>query len=152
MLIDQPGLRDHWYVVAEAAELGDHPLAVRLLGEDLVVWRSTDGSIVAAPDRCPHREAPLTLGKIEDGRLVCAYHGWTFGDSGRCVAVPSAAPGVPVPPKAHLPAVCAAERYGLIWVCLGTPQRDVPRICEGTTRRSGGSTRVLRSGRRRRRG
>ena len=130
MLIDQPGLRDHWYVVAEATELGDHPLAVRLLGEDLVVWRSADGSLVAAPDRCPHREAPLSLGKLEDGCLVCAYHGWTFGDAGRCVAVPSAAPGVPVPPKAHLPAVCAEERYGLIWVCLGTPQRGVPHICQ----------------------
>jgi phenylpropionate dioxygenase-like ring-hydroxylating dioxygenase large terminal subunit len=130
MLTDRAGLRDHWYVVAEGGDLGDAPVAVRLLGEDLVVWRSPDGSVVAAPDRCPHREAPLSLGTIEAGCLVCAYHGWTFGDGGRCVTVPSAAPGVPVPPKAHLSAVCAVERYGLVWLCLGRPQRELPHIAE----------------------
>ena len=121
-------LRSYWYVVGEGADLALGPLAVRLLGDDLVVWRSPDGAVVAAPDRCPHRQAPLSLGRLEDGRLVCCYHGWTFADGGRCVAVPSSAPGVPVPPKAHLPVVRAAERYGLIWVCPGAPQAPIPEI------------------------
>ena len=59
-------------------------------------------AVVAAPDRCPHREAPLSLGRLLDGDLECAYHGWRFGRGGRCVLVPSAADGVPLPPKAHL--------------------------------------------------
>ncbi len=130
MLIEHSGLRDHWYVVAEGADLADGPVAVRLLGQQLVVWRSPDGSVVAAPDRCPHREAPLSLGQVDERGLVCAYHGWTFGDGGRCVLVPSSAPGVPVPPKAHLPVVCATERYGLVWLCLGTPAGDLPYIAE----------------------
>ena len=68
MLIDQPGLRDHWYVVAEATELGDHPLAVRLLGEDLVVWRSADGSLVALlKDAGPVAKPELVFAARGDG-------------------------------------------------------------------------------------
>lgn len=129
-LTSHPALRDHWYVVAESADVAPGPLPVRLLGEDLVLWRSPRGEVVAAPDRCPHREAPLSLGSVEGGCLVCPYHGWTFGHGGRCVAVPSAAPGVPVPPKAHLHAAATAERYGLVWVSLGTPRSTVPRIAQ----------------------
>ncbi len=129
-LTERVGLRDHWHVVAESADVADEPLAVRLLGQDLVVWRTPDGTVVAAPDRCPHREAPLSLGHVEGGCLVCPYHGWTFGDGGRCVTVPSAAPGVPVPPKAHLRTVGVTERYGLVWICPGTPSGDVPVIAE----------------------
>ncbi len=92
------------------------------------MWRSPDGSVAAAPDRCPHRETPLSLGHVEGGCLVCPYHGWTFGDGGRCVAVPSAPPGGPVPPKAHLATIGATERYGLVWLCPGTPSRPIPAM------------------------
>ncbi|MET0460481.1 MAG: aromatic ring-hydroxylating dioxygenase subunit alpha [Ilumatobacteraceae bacterium] len=129
-LSGRDGLQHYWYVVAEAADVGPGPLAVRLLGRDVVLWRSPDGTVVAAPDRCPHREAPLSLGAVDGGCLVCPYHGWTFGDGGRCVAVPSAPPGGPVPPKAHLPVVALAERYGLIWLCPGTPRSAIPTIVE----------------------
>ena len=101
-----------------------------LLGRDYVVWRTPDGSVAAAPDRCPHREAPLSLGRVDGGCLVCPYHGWTFGDGARCVVVPSAAPGVPVPPTAHLPAIAAAERYGLVWLCPGTPAAAIPTVAQ----------------------
>ncbi len=62
--------------------------------------------------------------------LECCYHGWRFGAAGRCVLVPSAAPGVPVPPKAHLGTVHAAERYGLVWLCPGEPAAGIPEIAE----------------------
>jgi phenylpropionate dioxygenase-like ring-hydroxylating dioxygenase large terminal subunit len=59
---------------------------------------------------------------------VCPYHGWTFGAAGRCVRVPSATEGVPVPPRAHLPTVHAVERYGLVWLCPGEPVAGIPEI------------------------
>jgi phenylpropionate dioxygenase-like ring-hydroxylating dioxygenase large terminal subunit len=127
VLVDQPALERYWYVVAESGDVGPSPLAVRLLGRDYVVWRAPAG-VVVAPDRCPHRESPLSLGRVEDGCLVCPYHGWTFGDEGRCVRVPSAAPGVPVPPKSHLRVAHAVERYGLVWMCPGEPVAGIPRI------------------------
>jgi phenylpropionate dioxygenase-like ring-hydroxylating dioxygenase large terminal subunit len=128
VLTANPALADHWYVVAEGADLDAAPLGVTLLGRDYVVWRTPDGAVAAAPDRCPHREAPLSLGHVADGCLVCPYHGWTFGDGGRCVVVPSAAPGVPVPPTAHLRVIGSAERHGLVWLCPGTPSRPIPTI------------------------
>ncbi len=102
MLVEAPALRRYWYVVAESGDIAEAPRHVRLLGEDVVVWRGPDGKLVAAPDRCPHREAPLSRGRIEGGCLVCCYHGWTFGAEGRCVRVPSALADSPVPPKSHL--------------------------------------------------
>jgi len=122
-------LRAQFHVVAESADIGgDRACSVRLLGEDLVLWRGPDGLVVAAPDRCPHREAPLSLGAVADGCLSCCYHGWTFGAGGRCTLVPSSGPGRPVPPAAHLTIGTVVERYGLVWVCPGTPCGDVPVI------------------------
>lgn len=121
-----PVLRRYWYAVARAVDVTPGPVPVALLGERLVLWRGPGGAVTAAPDRCPHREAPLSLGEMEDGCLVCAYHGWTFGDGGQCVRVPSSDPGTPVPPKAHLSTVHVAERYGLVWICLGDPVAGIP--------------------------
>lgn len=126
MLIEHDQLRNHWHVVAEVEDLSPTaPLAVRLLGADYVVWRSADDNLVAAPDRCPHRESPLSIGTVSDGCLTCPYHGWTFGDGGTCVEVPSSGAGRHIPPKAHLAAVHVRERYGLIWICPGEPTRDI---------------------------
>ncbi|WP_420451393.1 Rieske 2Fe-2S domain-containing protein [Ilumatobacter sp.] len=128
MLTDNPALLDHWYVVAESDDVAPGPLAVRLLGRDLVVWRASSGELVAAPDRCPHREAPLSAGSVSDGCVECPYHGWRFGEDGRCVEIPSSGAGRPVPPAAHLPTVRATERYGLVWLCLGDPVADIPAM------------------------
>lgn len=127
-LTDAAPLRDHWYVVAEASDVGVSPVPVTLLGARFVLWRGPDGGVVAAADRCPHREAPLSAGRVVDGCLECPYHGWTFGAGGRCVRVPSAASGVPVPPAAHLRALPVTERFGLVWLSPGTPARDVCRL------------------------
>ena len=127
-------LRSHWHVVAETNDVVSGPLAVTLLGEKIVVWRDSEGSLVAAPDRCPHREAPLSAGVVEDGCLSCVYHGWVFGVGGRCVDVPSSGEGVPVPPRAHLAVVAAAERYGLVWLCLGEPAAPIPEMTADTDR------------------
>jgi phenylpropionate dioxygenase-like ring-hydroxylating dioxygenase large terminal subunit len=124
-LCDRPALRAAWYAVARAIDVGAAPVAAKLLNTTMVLYRSGDG-VVAAPDRCPHREAPLSKGTVHDGCLVCPYHGWSFGDGGRCVLVPSAADGVPAPPRAHLATFQCVERYGLVWVCLGDTPADDP--------------------------
>ena len=63
------------------------PLAVTVLGEPLVLWRTEGGALTAAHDRCPHREAPLSHGRVIDDCLQCPYHGWTFRASGACVHI-----------------------------------------------------------------
>jgi phenylpropionate dioxygenase-like ring-hydroxylating dioxygenase large terminal subunit len=121
-------LRHHWYVVADASDVTDAPVAVRLLGDRYVLWRDPAGGIAAAPDRCPHREAPLSGGRVEHGCLVCPYHGWTFTSEGACVAVPSSGPDATIPPAAHLALVGVREWYGLVWLCPGTPVGEPPVI------------------------
>ena len=125
--VHAPSLRHHWYPVAEVDDIAPGPRKVTLLGEDLVLYRSGD-AIVAAPDRCPHREAPLSIGRVEGDSLLCAYHGWGFGEGGACVSVPSSGEGAAVPPTAHLPCVHVRERYGLVWIALDEPEGDVPVI------------------------
>ena len=100
--VDKPVLRNYWYAVALCDEVESNPISVKLLNEDFVIWRESNGGLIAAPERCPHRQAPLSHGHLENGCLVCPYHGWTFSEFGKCVNIPSAADGVPIPSRAHL--------------------------------------------------
>ena len=125
-----PVLADSWYAVARTGDVAPGPLGVRVLGRSYVLWRDGDGALTASADRCPHREAPLSAGTVVDGCLQCCYHGWRFGTGGRCVLVPSAQPGVPVPPRAHLAPVGVQDRYGLVWICPGVPREDIPKIVQ----------------------
>lgn len=124
-------LRNEWYVVADAADVADAPIPVALLADRYVVWRGEEGQLVAALDRCPHREAPLSAGRLDDdGCLVCPYHAWTFDGDGNCVAVPSSGPDATIPPAAHLQLLAVQERFGLVWLCPGTPRADPPDIAQ----------------------
>jgi phenylpropionate dioxygenase-like ring-hydroxylating dioxygenase large terminal subunit len=124
-----PALRTQWYVVADASVVTSQaPSGVTLLGERFVLWRGADGGLSATRDRCPHREAPLSLGSVTDGCLACAYHGWTFDADGACVAIPSSGPDASIPPAATLALLPVRERYGLVWLCPGTPVGEPPAI------------------------
>lgn len=128
--VHKPALSAHWHAVAEAADVGPDPVPIVLLGERFVVWR-TDAGVSAAPDRCPHREAPLSIGHVDAQQVLrCAYHGWGFDANGVCVDVPSSGGDGPVPPAAHLPCCSVRERYGLIWLCPGEPASGIPVIAQ----------------------
>ncbi|MDP6213936.1 MAG: Rieske 2Fe-2S domain-containing protein, partial [Acidimicrobiales bacterium] len=75
-LMSSTALRAHWHVVAGSVDVSPGPHGVTLLGDDYVLWRDPEGRIVAGPDTCPHREAPLSSGTVADGCLSCPYHGW----------------------------------------------------------------------------
>jgi nitrite reductase/ring-hydroxylating ferredoxin subunit len=125
-------LGHQWFPVACSADVQHAPAAVRLLGADLVLWRSPSGAVVAAPDRCTHSKRALSKGTVRDGALVCPKHGWTFGDEGHCVFKPS---GLPITENAHLKAHPCEEHYGLIWVSIGDPASPVTElVCDGDER------------------
>ena len=116
--------RQLWHPVALAEDVAAAPVAVRLLGESLVLWRDDVATVHAWTDRCPHRGAQLSLGRVvqcESGaRLECPYHGWRFEAGGRCMQVP-ALPEF-VPPATHRAMTHAAcEAHGLVWVRLDAP-------------------------------
>jgi phenylpropionate dioxygenase-like ring-hydroxylating dioxygenase large terminal subunit len=129
MHVDEPStfstvLRDYWHPVVRAEDVKEGPYAVTLLDERLVLFRS-GGQVRCFQDLCIHRGTPLSLGWVDDGNLVCAYHGWAYGADGGCVRIPALPPEQGIPRKAKVPAYRTQERYGLIWVCLGEPKADI---------------------------
>jgi phenylpropionate dioxygenase-like ring-hydroxylating dioxygenase large terminal subunit len=118
-----------WLPVAELQELGrlgDRPLPLRLLGHRLVLWRGLTGPAVF-DDQCPHRGAALSLGRVIDGHLQCAYHGWCFASDGACTRIP-AVPGFVPPPGHAATAWQVAEAHGLLWVARD-PVAPAPPVC-----------------------
>lgn len=131
-------LKNYWYVVASSEDVISNPHSVKLLDEDFVIWRDSDGDLIAAEEKCPHRQAPLSHGNLENGCLICPYHGWTFGKSGKCINVPSSAENVPIPSRAHLNTIEITEKFGLIWLCIGNsinPLFDIKEEFDSSFRR-----------------
>jgi phenylpropionate dioxygenase-like ring-hydroxylating dioxygenase large terminal subunit len=107
--------KELWHPVALSEAVADAPLAVELLDCNLVLWRDGAGAVQAWADKCPHRGARLSIGKVCAGRLECPYHGWQFEPNGHCVHVP-ALPDF-VPPAGHAArSYFCTEQYGLVWV------------------------------------
>ena len=100
-----------------------------LLDQSLVVAR-LNGQVVCFRDLCIHRGTPLSLGRVEDGELVCAYHGWRYRADGACTRIPALRADRAIPRRARVDAFRSQERYGLIWVCLGEPKGDTPEFPE----------------------
>ena len=108
-------LQDWWLPLAATDALVDgRCLPARHFEQALALWRGAQGP-VAFDDRCPHRGASLSLGRVHEGTLECAYHGWRFAADGRCVAVP-AVPGFEPPPGHAARTWQLRERHGLLWV------------------------------------
>jgi vanillate monooxygenase len=110
-------LRNHWYVACTPSEIDDKPLGRRVCNERIVFYRGAQGQAVALEDWCPHRGAPLSLGTVVEGRLVCGYHGLEMGCDGRTLAMP----GQRVerfPAVRRFPVV---EWHGFIWLWPGDP-------------------------------
>ena len=127
---EDPRLLGEWFVVAWSREVArGQMVARRLLGLDVVLWRSAEG-IRCWRDLCIHRGAQLSLGKVCDDRVVCPYHAWEYNSSGQCVHIPSQ-PGQPPPIKARAQTYQARERYGMVWVCVGEPVGEVPSFAFG---------------------
>jgi phenylpropionate dioxygenase-like ring-hydroxylating dioxygenase large terminal subunit len=80
-----------WRVVGLSREIGARPRAVTLDGHGHVLWRDRSGTVAMLEDRCPHRGAPLSQGRVCDGAIACPYHGWQFDAAGRCTAMPALA-------------------------------------------------------------
>jgi phenylpropionate dioxygenase-like ring-hydroxylating dioxygenase large terminal subunit len=108
-----------WHVVGRTEDIPSGAVAsVALLNTRLALYRSPAGDVVALPAACPHRGTDLTLGSVVDGCVRCPYHGWQFGDGGRCTHIPSLGEAGTIPPAAHASPYASVERDGLVWVSL----------------------------------
>ena len=108
------GIANAWLPVAKSGAVGRKPLKVRLAGTDIVLWRG-EGGLAAFIDRCPHRNYPLSQGRVENGHLVCPYHGWTFSGDGACVEVPGCAGDLS---RLGAEVIGVHETHGVVFACL----------------------------------
>lgn len=119
---------DQWYAILEADKVGQKPVGVRRLGENLVLWRDAQGVIRCAPDRCPHRGSKLSIGDVVNGDLECPYHGFRFDGGGACTMIPALGDGARVPAGMRLRLRPLQEAHGLIWMWWGAARKDYPEI------------------------
>lgn len=109
-------LKNAWYVAAWSGELqSGKPLSRTILGRTVVIYRTAGGGVVAMDDRCPHRAAPLSLGKCEGDDLRCMYHGLLFDRLGACIEMPHQER----PPRLTVRTYPVVERNRLIWIWCG---------------------------------
>ncbi|WP_048440543.1 aromatic ring-hydroxylating dioxygenase subunit alpha [Caenimonas sp. SL110] len=114
-------IKNCWYVAAWDIEVPSEGMLARtLLNEPVLLYRDTQGRVVALEDRCCHRAAPLSLGKKEGDCIRCMYHGMKFDASGTCVEIPGQDT---IPPKACVRAYPIVERDRLVWIWMGEPAR-----------------------------
>jgi nitrite reductase/ring-hydroxylating ferredoxin subunit len=120
-------LRHYWMPSMMSEELPSPdcpPVRIRILGENLIAFRTTSGKIGVVANACPHRGASLFFGRNEEEGLRCVYHGWKFDVDGTCLDMPSEPPESNFKSKVRVTAYPATERSGTIWIYMG--RREVP--------------------------
>ncbi len=105
---------DEWYPVARSDRLRERPLAAMLFGTPLVVFRTRTGAAAVLVDRCPHRNVPLSLGRVRGDTLQCIYHGWEFDQDGQCRAIPGLVGDVRARERRATAFACV-EQQGFVW-------------------------------------
>jgi len=115
-------LREFWYIAAESRSLKRQPLASVMLGESVVLFRDDQGRVGTLEDRCAHRNAPLSAGRVSNNCIECPYHGWRYDGQGSCMHIPSLGEGAK-PPRHTVRSYPVQEQDGYVWVYMG---EDVP--------------------------
>lgn len=120
--IDWSNMLHYWYPIAFSTDIkDDKPYGTQIYGEPIVLYRAKNGKIVCSEDRCPHRSAQLSIGKIRNGNLECPYHGWEFGDEGQCERIPSTGSDSKMKDLVCLKTKPCAEALGVVFIWPGDP-------------------------------
>jgi len=120
-------LESYWYIACQSKELGRKPFGVELLQQPIVLFRTANNTISALEDRCAHRNAPLSQGKICQARLECPYHGWQYSIDGKAAIIPAMLDSCPIPNNLFIKRYPCLEQDGYVWVCLSeNPAQQKP--------------------------
>jgi vanillate O-demethylase monooxygenase subunit len=116
-------LKNEWYMAAWSADVGDKPMARKIGGEDVVMFRDAGGKAAILQDRCCHRGVALSLGTVTAEGVQCGYHGMVFGANGQCVKIPG---HDRIPGKARVRSFAVVEKNCIVWMWLGDPAAADP--------------------------
>lgn len=122
-------LKRYWYIACPSRDLGRRPLGTTLLGQPIVLFRRAGGAPAALEDRCAHRNAPLSRGKMVNGTLECPYHGWRYAQDGTVAEVPALPAGSGEADAVQIASFGCVEQDGYVWVCLSdAPAAERPPL------------------------
>lgn len=127
---DTPFIFNEWYVAAFSAEVGRELLARKLLGKNVLLYRTEGGEAVALDDRCAHRSYPLSQGSLEGDTVVCGYHGFRYDAQGDCIEVPAMAK---CPRSIGVKRYALVERGPLLWIWMGDADAADPSAIHETS-------------------
>jgi phenylpropionate dioxygenase-like ring-hydroxylating dioxygenase large terminal subunit len=120
---------NQWYVVLESSEVPrDRPVGVVRLGEKLVLWRDSQGRPVSQRDKCAHRGAALSAGKVVGDCVECPFHGLRYDATGRCQLIPANGRVAQVPQRLQVHTYPTQEAHGFVWLWRGEPREDLPPL------------------------
>src|SRR3954465_11280385 len=120
-------MRQYWLPALRSDELASPdcpPMRLRLLGENLIAFRTTSGATGIVTNSCPHRGASMFFGRNEDEGLRCVYHGWKFDVTGACVDMPSMPEGDTYREKIHIINYPVTEAGDIIWAYMGPANKQ----------------------------
>ncbi len=122
-------LRQYWMpaFISSELEVDGFPRRIRLLGEDLIAYRDSQGRVGVVDENCPHRGSSMIFARNEEGGLRCAYHGWKFDCTGACTDMPSEGEGSNFKDKVRIKSYKTEERNGIVWLYMG-PRKEPPPL------------------------
>ncbi|MDC5244774.1 aromatic ring-hydroxylating dioxygenase subunit alpha [Acinetobacter baumannii] len=115
--------QDEWYVCALSKEISNKPLARTVLNHNIVLFRHSDGNVVALEDKCCHRSLALSCGTVEEQGIRCGYHGLLYGADGKCIEIPGQSK---IPSKAKVKSYPIKEQNQIVWFWYGSEQHPQP--------------------------
>ena len=123
-------MRLYWIPFLQSRDVAadGQPYRVRLLGEDLVAFRDSHGQVGLVDHACPHRGAPMVLGRNEEGGLRCIYHGWKFDAAGGCQEMPAEPANSRMPANMRIKSYPVRERNGVLWTYMGPDPDKAPEL------------------------
>lgn len=120
---------NQWYPILQTGDLErGRPTGVRRMGEELVLWRDLDGTLVCQSARCPHKGANIADGRLKGNTVECPYHGFRFNAEGACKAVPALGSQARIPASLRLRTYPVREEHGLVWMWWGDQRQDLPPV------------------------
>lgn len=126
---------NHWYAICSTSKLNNEitkkPLKLKLFDKNITIWKGTDNKLIAIDDRCPHRGASLSLGKIKKDCIICPFHGIQFDTNGICKNIPSYTKEKNTPKtKANFNAKTykVVKKYDLVWIWWGPNINNYPEV------------------------
>lgn len=119
---------NYWYAIIESSQIRQKPVGIKRMGRDLVLWRDAQNQVICMVNRCPHRGAALSLGRIKDSCIECPYHGFQYNTHGKCTLIPCNGKNARIPLGFEVKTFSIREEGGFIWIWWGEERGNLPEL------------------------